>query len=358
MMSETNTPPKLCVVIGTYNRLDQLQACLNSLIGKIRVPHQIVVIDAGSTDGTLDYLQQLQGIRLVCDGQKLGQARSYNRVFKTVEADYTCWLSDDNIAVEGMLDLAVCILDEHSQIGMVALKTKDMLGPFQKEAYIGGISAAGILNCNQGMMRTQVLREVGYFSESFTDYGIDVDLTTRFLLAGWQVVYTKAVAIYHHREWMDHTESADYQRRMERQKRSIQLYLEKYGHLNKFSLFFMLKRSFFGAIRLFDKIVPSMLFRMAVVMGRARTLVYSSSSQADFRSRLKYGIAWGIVRLEALFLGELVGWLRRSFGDLAGSQNGRLRDWRNVLTSRYISFWDLYINRDKPFYLVQSMQQQ
>ena len=42
-----------------------LRQCLEALVGKINIDHEIVVIDAGSTDGTIDYLEGLPGIRLV-----------------------------------------------------------------------------------------------------------------------------------------------------------------------------------------------------------------------------------------------------------------------------------------------------
>src|SRR5512143_2087958 len=118
----------LSVVIGTFNRLEVLKQCLDSLIGKIKTSNEIIVIDAGSTDGTLDYLGQLQGIRLVCDFGLIGQAQSLNRVFQTLDSKYVCWLSDDNIVQSGVLDEAVSILESDKKIGMVSLKVKDISG--------------------------------------------------------------------------------------------------------------------------------------------------------------------------------------------------------------------------------------
>jgi GT2 family glycosyltransferase len=159
--------PELIVVIGTRNRKEILEKCLKALIGKINTSHQIIVIDAGSTDGTIEYLQTVKGIHLVCDGRPIGQAQSYNRVFRSVNCRYICWLSDDNVVLPGMLDTAIHILRKNDNIGLVALKVKDVTGHKTDKPYIGGIYKTGILNCNQGVIRFDLLSKIGYFDESF-----------------------------------------------------------------------------------------------------------------------------------------------------------------------------------------------
>ena len=195
-MTPENT---LSVVIGTRNRLDILRRCLGALLGKIECSHEIVVADAGSTDGSLEYLRSLEGVTLAEDGELIGQAQSLNRVAKCLKGKYLCWLSDDNVVRPGMLDEAVGILENAPGIGMVSLKVKDVTGPHTEEAYMGGIWPSGVLNVNQGMLPLALYREVGGFDESFRDYGIDGDLTTKVLLAGYKVVFTRAVAVDHYR---------------------------------------------------------------------------------------------------------------------------------------------------------------
>lgn len=220
---------KLSVVIGTCNRLELLQKCLDSLIGKIIVGHEIIVIDAGSTDGTREYLKGLQGIRLVYDDGLIGQAQSLNRVIKTLESDWVCWLSDDNVAVDGMLDTAVEILEADTDIGMVGLKVQD-IGDHVSSDYLGGIWDSGVLTVNQGMLSTKLFQLLDGFDEDFRDYGIDGDLTTQVLLRGYKVVFTKRIALYHYR----HRENAswiDAESRTKRMQDAKLLYARKYAGL-------------------------------------------------------------------------------------------------------------------------------
>jgi GT2 family glycosyltransferase len=222
---------KLSVVVGTWNRRAQLQGCLQSIFAQTATAVCVYVTDAGSTDGTVEYLRSVASDRLipVFEGRRLGQARAYNAVFTRVDTPYVCWLSDDNVIVDGGLDAGVRILDEVPRIGMVALKVKDVAGPFVDAPYIGGLSSAGILNVNQGMLRTEILRTLGGFSERFRDYGIDPDLTARVLFSGHDIAYTRQVAIHHHRNWSLDPASEAYREHGEKQAAYLRLYRARYG---------------------------------------------------------------------------------------------------------------------------------
>ena len=164
-----------------------------------RTPIEIVAIDGGSTDGTVEYLRTEPRVTPVLQGELLGTARSYNRVWRHVETPYSCWLSDDTDLVSGSLDTAIEILDADPTIGMVGLKMKDTRGPGRHEPYRGGLSEYGILNCNHGVLRTDLARRVGFFNESYRSYMIDPDLTASILCTGHKVVMTRQVAVLQQR---------------------------------------------------------------------------------------------------------------------------------------------------------------
>jgi glycosyltransferase involved in cell wall biosynthesis len=193
----------LVVLIATCNRLAMLRAAVDAIEAGTKTPHEIVVIDGGSTDGTIDYVQTHPRITPVLQGKLLGTARSYNGVWRHVDSRYSCWLSDDTDVVPGAFDTAVAILDADQTIGMVGLKMKDTKGAGRHEAYRGGLSEYGILNCNHGVVRTDLARQVGFFNEGYRSYMIDPDMTASILCTGHTVVMTREVAVLHHREWAE-----------------------------------------------------------------------------------------------------------------------------------------------------------
>ncbi len=242
---------RLSIVLGTFNRLASLRRCLDSIVRETRTPFVVHVTDAGSADGTQAYLQSIAGeaVRPVLAGRRLGQAKAYNDVFRTLETPYVAWLSDDDEVVDGGLDLAVGILDRRREIGMVALKTRDVQGPFHGSAYLGGVSEIGVLNVNQGLLRTGVLREAGYFSETFGAYGIDPDLTAKVLYGGHDVVYTRPVALHHFRDWPTDEATPEHAALARQHERSLRLYREKYAGFGSDDRVWKAKQAFWSRLK-------------------------------------------------------------------------------------------------------------
>jgi GT2 family glycosyltransferase len=293
---------RLAVVVGTYNRLDQIKRCIESIRRETKTPTIIYVTDAGSTDGTEDYLRAAAAPDLVpiLAGRKLGQARAYNDVFRTITAPFTAWLSDDNEVVNGGLDRAVEILAAEPRIGMVGLKVRDREGPFVKAPYIGGISKAGVLNVNQGVLPTPLLRDVGYFSETFGFYGIDPDLTAKVLFSGRDVVYTRDIAIHHYRNWPADKSTPEWKALQAHHDKAEQLYLAKYGALGRFDLFYRVRR---GAWKVFrEALGPRFKLNSTAPVGGLLT-----------------------------------------------------RDWHNTIAARHISLLDPWLSSRKPYHLRQSV---
>ena len=287
---------RLSVVVGTYNRLESLRRCIESVFDQTRTSSVVYVTDAGSTDGTIEYLESIESDRLILIlvGERLGQARAYNDVFAAVTTPYVVWLSDDNEIVNHGLDAAVEVLDRRPAIGMVAVKVKDVEGPFVDAPYLGGVSPIGVLNVNQGMLRTGIVQQLGGFSERFRDYGIDPDLTARVLFSGWQIAYTRVVGIHHYRDWSEGSGSGPAQ--LQRQRDYAELYARKWGS--------------------FAPPDPAWAARK-----RAWTL------------------------------------LQRLTGIRINTAHRRLgldgRDWCNVLTARYVSLLDPILTHGRPYHLVQ-----
>jgi GT2 family glycosyltransferase len=296
----TVSSPELAVVLGTYNRLEQLQRCVASILTETKAPFRLYITDAGSTDGTVEYLSSLDDERIepILVGAKLGQARAYNDVFRILQTPYVCWLSDDNVVVNRGLDAAYAILRGDDRIGMVGLKVKDVRGRFASVAYIGGLSIIGILNVNQGMLPTPLLQRLGGFDEDFRDYGIDPDLTAKVLLQGCKVVYTRQICIHHERNWSTDPRSAEYAHLKQRHEHFKRRYAERYASLLPPKPSYLAKRYLWKVARIF------------------------AGQHLDINSaRSAFGVP--------------------------------VRDWHNAMAGRYISALDPWRTRGRDYHLVQ-----
>lgn len=163
---------------------------------------------------------------------------------------------------------------------------------------MGGISEYGILNCNHGVLRTELLKSVGYFNERYHSYTIDPDLTVSVLSTGRTVVMTKRIAVLHHRAW---AEKEGYER-VQRAMKGIdnaRIYHEKFRFLEP---------------------------------------------QTTFHSRLKNSIwTFFVLGLSRILFPR---------ADLAWFGMNR-QDFRNILLGRFIRLRDRWDSLSRPYHLVQ-----
>lgn len=146
----TTAPAQVSVVLGTYNRLSFLKATIASVrASRIDVPYEIIVVDGGSTDGTIDWLTEQRDIiaivqhnREVSEG-KARRKRSWgyfmNLGFKCAEGRYVCLISDDSVVhpdtlANGVRHFDRGIADGH-RLGAVAFYWRSW--PEEKQYRVG-----------------------------------------------------------------------------------------------------------------------------------------------------------------------------------------------------------------------------
>jgi len=127
-MYEINEYVEICVL--TYNRLEFVSACLSSIINYTKVPFRLFVIDNGSTDGTIQYLQSLKDKELIYDLQlndkNQGISAPKNNFLKKVQFKSGFIIMTDSDIVfpytkPSWLEQYVMLLNRYPQIAMLSL---------------------------------------------------------------------------------------------------------------------------------------------------------------------------------------------------------------------------------------------
>lgn len=92
----------LCsIIIVTHNNLQYSKQCLESIIRTTAYrPFELIVVDANSTDGTLDYLGSITEIKLVRLEKNYPYSYSLNKGIEAAKGEYLCFLNNDTIIVE------------------------------------------------------------------------------------------------------------------------------------------------------------------------------------------------------------------------------------------------------------------
>lgn len=102
MTSSRVISSRVSVVIPTFNRCDLLAHALSSVVSQTTRPHEIVVVDDGSTDATQevlrDFAEQHPEIKMVLlRQQNLGPAAARNAGVKAASGELIAFLDDDDI---------------------------------------------------------------------------------------------------------------------------------------------------------------------------------------------------------------------------------------------------------------------
>jgi len=110
-------PPKITVIIPTFNRAEYLAECLDSLFQQTLPPFQVVVVNDGSSDQTrkilIPYLSAIDYIETYQSGKSV----ALNKGMEKVSGDYVWIFDDDDVALPDALERFVEPLEGNHQYG-------------------------------------------------------------------------------------------------------------------------------------------------------------------------------------------------------------------------------------------------
>lgn len=191
------------VAIGR-NEGERLRRCLDSLTGR---GHTLVYVDSGSSDGSVELARGL-GVEVVeLDlARPFTAARARNEGFDRLseidpEVRYVQFVDGDCEVVEGWLDEAMRVLDEHPDVAVVCGRRRERspestvynrLADLEWDSPVGEAKACG----GDAMMRVDAFRQVGGYDPTVIA-GEDDETCVRLRKAGWRVLRIDADMTLH-----------------------------------------------------------------------------------------------------------------------------------------------------------------
>ena len=218
--------PDVSVVVVTWNALPWVEQCLESVRGR-----DIVVVDNGSTDGTVELVRErFPEVRLI-EQENKGMGGGNNAGMRAADGRYFFLLNSDAWVLNDALDELVAFADQHPEAAVVGPKLLNTDGTLQRSArgeptlwrlateylairklaprsgrlnplYRGDFAHDHVeevdwLSGSALLVRRQAADAVGLFDEDFFMFSEEVDWMTRFRRAGWKVLFFPGAEVVH-----------------------------------------------------------------------------------------------------------------------------------------------------------------
>jgi hypothetical protein len=196
------------VVIPTYNRLPILQKCLQALAHQnlgAEHSYEVVVVDDGSTDGTMLWISQEMPAVQLYEQAHQGPAAARNLGVQKAKGDIIVFIDSDLVVTEMFLSahaLALKTAQERLGDGRVftygrVINTCNFERPTSEPYTLTDFSAAYFATGNVAIAR-HWLETAGLFDEQFQQYGWeDLELGVRLKKLGLKLIKAPSAVGYH-----------------------------------------------------------------------------------------------------------------------------------------------------------------
>ncbi|PLX84404.1 MAG: glycosyltransferase family 2 protein [Desulfuromonas sp.] len=214
-------PARASVLIVNWNGRHHLEACLNSLAAQTCRDFEVVLVDNGSADGSVDYLRKrFPWVKLVPLDENTGFAGGNNVALEHAAGEYLIALNNDTRVEPGWLEELVRVADENPRAGMVGSRIcsyddPDLVDSLGVKVCLDGMSRGAhrlrkfselrlervepilLPSACAALYRRSMIEEVGFFDERFFAYCEDTDLGLRGRRAGWEALLATGAVVYH-----------------------------------------------------------------------------------------------------------------------------------------------------------------
>ena len=205
----------ISIVIPNYNGRHYLENILPALMSS---RHEIIIIDNASNDGSKEYLEQFDGIKMIINNKNNGFSGAVNQGIKASKNELVLLLNNDTFFNTSDFDHLIRVMQSEDNVFSVSSKMiqhhnrnlidtagdeYNVLGWAFKRGYNKSV-VTRTTNCRvfsscagAALYRKKIFDEIGFFDENFFAYMEDVDIGYRANIYGYKNVYCADTVVYH-----------------------------------------------------------------------------------------------------------------------------------------------------------------
>lgn len=208
---------KTTIIIPNYNGLSFMEPCFESLKEQTVRDFKVLVVDNGSTDGSVEWLKEHR-VPSIFLKENTGFSGAVNTGIRAADTPYVLLLNNDTRVEPGFVAAMERAMDQSPKIFSVSSRMIQMYHPELLDdagdmysilgwAYQRGVGRSVNLyqkSCRvfsacagAAIYRRAVFDEIGLFDELHFAYLEDIDVGWRAKLYGYDNVYCPDAAVYH-----------------------------------------------------------------------------------------------------------------------------------------------------------------
>lgn len=215
---------QLSVVILNYKVPYYLLLCLESVTKSLKdLDAEIIVVDNHSEDESCQLVEKhFPEVKLIANKENGGFSKGNNQGVSKAKGELICLLNPDTVVGERTFQNLIAFSEKHENFGIIGPKLIDGRGNFLPESkrniptpkvalkkmlnstkgYYSGLNKdkngkVGILVGAFMLMKKNRYLKVGGLDEDYFMYGEDIDLSYKFLKAGFQNYYVGSETVLH-----------------------------------------------------------------------------------------------------------------------------------------------------------------
>lgn len=232
VLADVSGVPDVSVVIVNWNTRDLLRDCLASLAAQTTTPHEVIVVDNASTDGSAAMVRdEFPAVVLIANPDNRGFAGANNQGLAVARGRHLLLLNPDTLVLDHAIERMLVWLALHPDVGCAGCQVLEAPGVLQRTCFAdpGPLNLAIV---EMGLMRLApwlrffgrpwyldwdrrsardvdvvsgmfmlvprpVMDRVGMLDEAFFIYAEEADWCRRIRKAGWRCVFAPEAQIIH-----------------------------------------------------------------------------------------------------------------------------------------------------------------
>ncbi len=190
------TNPVASVIVCAYNHLNDLTIpCIESIRSNTFYPYELILIDDGSTDGSIRYFQTIsrKAIRV---SRRSGVAKARNAGMEAAAGDPLVFLDNDMLPPPEWLTILVEEVHKPG-VGIVSGIPSNEIARLNGRASPDGLIEYPHVGGGCTAITRRCFDAVGYFDESLMNNGEDTDFCYRARERGFRIANTPRLIIQH-----------------------------------------------------------------------------------------------------------------------------------------------------------------